>query len=221
MRAKISCLTAWRTPFLLFSHEHHHNHKWTFALHNTIVTIFSHCFDKAEPTGATHRLLANPQMPKSTKASLATAGEIGYSQLSRVIQHSLKPVLLSATRKNYVFCQFALLARCSGLIGKFPYLNGINGFVDIPTVSICCPNIRAYRIKRPSGTLYCATDLTTTFCGNHIMRIRLLSTIWIFPVSRCRPSEALARKYPIWHVLSNPRIPSTGTNRSALGYLQP
>lgn len=77
-------------------------------------------------------------------------------------------------------CHFALLFHRTGLIVGFLRLNGTNGLWTVPSVSVCCPDIQAYRIRQCSAPLYFATDLTATFCGNIIMRIRLSLTVSVF-----------------------------------------
>lgn len=116
-------------------------------------------------------------------------------------------------------CQFALLAHRTGLIDTFPYLNGINGLWTIPSVSVCCPDIQAYRIRQCSAPLYFATDLTATFCGNIIMRIRLPLTVSVFPRIHYWISEVICQKVSHLTNARHTRIPSTLTKRSSLGYL--
>lgn len=77
-------------------------------------------------------------------------------------------------------CQFALLFHRTGLIDGFLHLNGTSCLWTFPSVSVCCPDIQAYRIKQCSASLYYTADLTATFCGNIIMRIRLSLTVSVF-----------------------------------------
>ena len=120
-------------------------------------------------------------------------------------------------------CRFALLGHRTGLIARFLWFNGKAVCWTFLTVSVCCPDIQAFQIKRFSEPLYCTADLTVAFYGSIIMRLRLPLTVSVFPVSRYRLSEVPMRKYPIAYPLGKiidfSRIPSTVTDRSSLGYL--
>lgn len=88
--------------------------------------------------------------------------------------------ILLRTIFPHVPCNFALLFHRTGLIVGFLRLNGTSCLWTFPSVSVCCPDIQAYRIKQCSASLYYTADLTATFCGNIIMRIRLSLTVSVF-----------------------------------------
>ena len=85
--------------------------------------------------------------------------------------------------------------------------------------SACCPDTQAYWIRRFSEPLYYTADLTATFCGNIIMRIRLPLTVSVFPDNDCSFLEVICQKVSHLTNARHTRIPSTLTKRSSLGYL--
>lgn len=98
-------------------------------------------------------------------------------------------------------CHFALLFHRTGLIVGFLQLNGTSCLWTFPSVSACCPDIQAYRIKRCSASLYCTADLTATFCGNIIMRIRLSLTVSVFRRNITESPKHTCRSIPL-HIYS-------------------
>lgn len=100
----------------------------------------------------------------------------GYPQISRIIQiclwlhgfqvHSIIP----HKQKSMPLCATFTPNRSYSRISP---CQRHKWFMDVPSVSACCPDTQAYRIKRCSASLYYTTDLTATFYGNIIMRIRL------------------------------------------------
>lgn len=105
--------------------------------------------------------------------------------------------LYSNTPLQRNLCQFALLFHRTGLIVGFLRLNGISCLWTFPSVSVCCPDIQAYRIKRCSASLYCTADLTATFCGNIIMRIRLSLTVSVFQRNITATPKHTCRSIPL------------------------
>lgn len=165
--------------------------KSTFAVHNNIVIIFSHRSNKSEPTN---------RHPQTSCQSHNGQLRVRLVTDSFHACHPEQLHLVFKTNDHLLYrCRFALLVHRTGLINAFLRFNGIVVYWTFLPVSVCCPDIQAFQIKRFSEPLYCTTDLTAAFYSDLIMRLRLLLTVSVLPECLATSPDVSARRYPDWH----------------------
>lgn len=171
-------------------------------------TITSSQYSATVPTSPSHKERPHDFLPVCYRAPTVLKTIVASTNCGRIwlsvdfTHHSdlsmvtwIKSPFHHSSNRNQ--CHFALLSHRTGLIHGFLRVNGTNGLLDVPSVSACCPDTQACRIKRCSASLYYTTDLTATFCGNIIMRIRLSLTVSVFQRNITESPKHTCRSIPL------------------------